>query len=171
MSPLRRFIREVLTPQYTMSTRNNEPQNVARFGAPIRTQFWSLGRPIGAKPLKHAACTVIKDPLGNFLGVSREYDPNDFGFPGGHVEEGETPEQAAVRELGEETGLSCSDLNHLITMKAGDYKVHIYTCTAHGEIDTPESGVVKWVTPEELLQGSFGDQNRVVLRMLGVKIP
>lgn len=28
-----------------------------------------------------------------------------FTFPGGHVDEGETPEQAAVREAGEELGL------------------------------------------------------------------
>lgn len=171
MSFLRDFIREVLTPHYSMSTRNNEPSNVKRFDIPVRTQFWSLGRPIGAKPLKHAACAVIKDATGKFLGVSRGHDPMDFGFPGGHVEKDETPEQAVARELEEETGLQCSDLRHLITMKAGDYKVHVYTCVAHGEIDTDEAGVVKWVTPEDLLRGSFGDQNRVVLRMLGVKIP
>jgi 8-oxo-dGTP pyrophosphatase MutT (NUDIX family) len=32
-------------------------------------------------------------------------DPEKWGFPGGHVEPGETPEAAAYRELEEETGL------------------------------------------------------------------
>lgn len=30
---------------------------------------------------------------------------NKFNFPGGHIEEGETPIQAAIREVGEECGL------------------------------------------------------------------
>lgn len=32
-------------------------------------------------------------------------DPEKWGFPGGHVEPGETPDAAAYRELEEETGL------------------------------------------------------------------
>ena len=32
-----------------------------------------------------------------------------FNFPGGHIEPGETPEQAAVRELAEETGLTAAE--------------------------------------------------------------
>jgi 8-oxo-dGTP pyrophosphatase MutT (NUDIX family) len=33
-------------------------------------------------------------------------DPEKWGFPGGHVEPGETPEAAAYRELEEETGVA-----------------------------------------------------------------
>jgi 8-oxo-dGTP pyrophosphatase MutT (NUDIX family) len=36
-----------------------------------------------------------------------------FTFPGGHVEEGETPEQAAVREAEEELGLAVFIKKHL----------------------------------------------------------
>ncbi len=34
-----------------------------------------------------------------------------WGFPKGHLEEGETPSQAALRETGEETGLECLTLH------------------------------------------------------------
>lgn len=167
---LRRYIAEVLTPQYSAARRNDAPQNVMRFDDPIRTQFWSLGRPIGAAPLRHAACAVVMDPMGKFLGVSRKHDPTDFGFPGGHVEPGEKPEEAAARELQEETGLTCDDIQKLVTLIDGGVKVHVFTCVAHGQIDTDEAGVVAWVTPQKLAAGSFGDQNRIALGMLGVKI-
>ena len=35
-----------------------------------------------------------------------EYENNTFGFPKGHLKEGETPEEAAKREITEEVGLS-----------------------------------------------------------------
>lgn len=44
---------------------------------------------------------------GQFLLVKRKKEPNanTWGFPGGHVELGETALDAAVRELHEETGV------------------------------------------------------------------
>lgn len=40
-------------------------------------------------------------------------------IPGGKVEEGETPEEAALRECQEETGLLCRDIQPLISFQAG----------------------------------------------------
>ena len=54
----------------------------------------------------------IFDDEGRVL-LQRRGDSGKWGFPGGAVELGETPEMAAVRELKEETGLDV-EVKHLI---------------------------------------------------------
>lgn len=55
---------------------------------------------------KLGAIAVVQHE-GRFLLVKRKKEPNanTWGFPGGHVELGETALTAAVRELAEETGV------------------------------------------------------------------
>lgn len=52
-----------------------------------------------------AAAGFITDPSGKVLLVKPNYRDH-WGWPGGHVDEGESPEAACARELGEELGLS-----------------------------------------------------------------
>src|SRR3977135_1784338 len=40
----------------------------------------------------------------------------NWGFPKGHLQEGEPPERAAVREVGEETGLAALELRSPIAV-------------------------------------------------------
>lgn len=42
-------------------------------------------------------------------GPKNEPSPNEWGIPCGHVEQGEAPEEAAVREFFEETGIQVKD--------------------------------------------------------------
>jgi 8-oxo-dGTP diphosphatase len=67
---------------------------------------------------------VIKDPGGRLLLVRRGHEPGAglWSLPGGHVEPGETDEQAVAREVLEETGLrvACGRLLGTVALPGPD---------------------------------------------------
>lgn len=52
---------------------------------------------------------------GDRLLIGRRSDSGRWNMPGGHIDEGETPKEAALRELREETGI-CLDSNKLMPL-------------------------------------------------------
>ena len=52
-----------------------------------------------------ATDVIIQMPDDKIVIIERKYEPLGFALPGGHVEVGETVEQAAIREMKEETNL------------------------------------------------------------------
>jgi mutator protein MutT len=73
------------------------------------------------KKRPRAAVAIIKQGRTWLLGLSTAEDDrqNRWCFPGGHIEAGETPEQAAVREAYEETGIKCKAIqNHFYHEKS-----------------------------------------------------
>jgi ADP-ribose pyrophosphatase YjhB (NUDIX family) len=118
---------------------------------------------------KQAACCLIMSADGKVLAVSRKDDPNAFGLPGGKIDAGETPEEAAGRELQEETGLTATALHQVFTRKDADgFVTTTFACEVQGQINTPEAGVIRWVTPEVLFNGPFGSYNRRLWAKLGL---
>lgn len=117
--------------------------------------------------MKHAVVIlVMKD--NKVLGVSRKDDPSAFGLPGGKVDDGETLEQAARRELLEETGLIATSLRCVYVAPEKEFSTVAFEASVTGEISTTESGVVRWVEPEVLFSGPFGEYNTRLFTHLNI---
>jgi A/G-specific adenine glycosylase len=98
---------------------------------------------------------------------------NLWEFPGGRLEQGETPEMALVREYEEETKLSVGNLKKITTVQ---HSYTIYRVTLHcffcSVIDSRYRPVLqtaqeyRWVTPEDLSAFAFPAGHRKLLSHL-----
>ena len=90
---------------------------------------------------------------GKVLLVHRpKYD--DWSFPKGKLEDGETWEEGALREVEEETGLRCTIGEELgrtyYVVLQGPKEVRSYRMSSDGEpVAQDEVDEVRWVTPGE----------------------
>lgn len=121
------------------------------------------------KALRRAACVLVVADDGTVLAVSRRDDPTMMGLPGGKVDPGETPEEAAARELKEETGLDCISLQRVFVADDGEYVTTTFACQVTGQIESDEEGVIRWVQPNVLIDPTtspFADYNRQLFARL-----
>lgn len=104
-----------------------------------------------------------EQPIDIILGVSRKYDHNDMGLPGGKCEDNETFEECIKREVLEETGLTVTTCKEIfersVIYKNQEVIGKTFLCEVEGEIHTDEPHIVKWVTWDDLFRGSFGEYN------------
>jgi 8-oxo-dGTP diphosphatase len=113
------------------------------------------------QPKLGVSASVWRD--GKVLLVERAKPPKGiWAFPGGHVELGETLEQAAARELHEETGMTARftgllGLYDVIRRdEAGHVSLHYVIACYLGEagpeqpIAASDAADVRWVDPDQL---------------------
>ncbi|MFO0598160.1 MAG: NUDIX domain-containing protein [Myxococcaceae bacterium] len=113
------------------------------------------------------AVVVIIEDEGRVLGVSRPGLPEDVGLPGGSIDPGETPEQAAVREVKEETGLDVT-VRHLVTRPFHSHLVHAFVATSFsGVVHASEEGEAKWTDWDGVCSGRYGAFNRELQKLCG----
>lgn len=98
---------------------------------------------------------VVKD--GKLLTATRidGKHKNQIGGPGGHIDRGEEPEEAAIREAYEEFRIECKNLKPLGVLDGGRAygKSAVFLCTEYdGEPETDEEEMTdcRWRTIEEL---------------------
>ena len=123
--------------------------------------------------MKKSVQVVLLNKNGEVLAVSRKNDHNDFGIIGGKVDNGETIEEAAIRETKEETGLNIYNLKLIFAMFKNGYMGYTYLCDYSGNIYTNEPHIVKWTSFETVINGSFGKWNILVAESwqnMGIKI-
>jgi len=115
-----------------------------------------------AETQRHSALpktAVIYVTKGNkVLAVSRGSDLSDLNMPGGRVESGEDPKDAAVRELWEETGLKADEIYPIYTRVNKGYLVTAFRVpNFHGKLSPSDEGIPSWEDSETLKGGRFGE--------------
>ncbi|MBC2884809.1 NUDIX domain-containing protein [Ochrobactrum sp. CM-21-5] len=116
-----------------------------------------------------------------FLLVERGKEPwkGWLAFPGGGVEAGETAEEAAIRELKEETALDAQSLSHVITVdlalegKAYDqsYYLSVFRALDVSGDEQPgdDAAAIRWLTIEEMADEKVTDSTLDVARSVAAK--
>lgn len=118
------------------------------------------------------SATVLMFRQGLVLGVSRGNDLRDWGMPGGYVEPGETPAEAASRELREETGISVDPVDMMQVYQAKGCATFTPACPVStfevGESVVSDEGIAAWILVERITAPTctFGASNAKMLRAL-----
>lgn len=112
--------------------------------------------PVEKSQLKGCGVLVVQD--GKILAGTRieRGGRGKLCGPGGHIDEGETPEQAARREAFEEFGIECQELTSLGTLKNGTSA--IFLCQKFRgtpTTDEVEMTEAQWLTIEELQEADL----------------
>ncbi len=110
------------------------------------------------KPIVVSAPIVTrknKDGQTEILNVLA-HNKDKYGFPGGKLNDGETPEQAVIRETEEELGATPTNIEYKDTFTAltpdgRGIEMHIFTGRVSSEI-TPNNEIAElhWLTYEQM---------------------
>jgi 8-oxo-dGTP diphosphatase len=120
-------------------------------------------------------CTVSDDT--SRIAILLIYDKHgNWGLPKGHLEDGETPMQAAQREIAEETGLTCTigpfvqRISYPVFKRGGwrekhvDYFLAQSACTDLRPQTNEGIRAARWLAPDEALASISREQVREVVR-------
>jgi len=113
------------------------------------------------------AAVVFITRNGKVLAVSRGSNMSNMNMPGGEVELGEEPIDAAARELKEETGLTAQEIFPIFTKVYNGRLVSAFKVPSYsGDLVSSHEGQTSWEDPEALLRSSYGDYFRDMLSSL-----
>ena len=124
------------------------------------------------------AAVVATDELGRVLLLKHLFrGGSGWGVPGGFLEAGEQPADAARRELREEAGIELEDLR-LVSVRTLRRPRQVETLFAARVADSSRAHVAsgevsraEWFAPDQLPAGLPADQRRLIERVLKSRAP
>jgi A/G-specific adenine glycosylase len=136
-------------------------------------------RPVASPPVKTLQIEMATGVLMHkgLLFIQQRQANDVWGslweFPGGRLEEGETPEETVVREYREETGFAVAVAGEITTVihHYMKYRVvlHGFTCRLTGEDTEPALHAAqdfRWVAPRDLAQYGFPAGHRKLIEYM-----
>lgn len=132
--------------------------------------------PIGERTMKNTTLIYIEKD-GKTLLLHRTKKKNDLNHDlwvgiGGHCEEGESPEDCALREAKEETGLTLTEYKYrgVVTFVSDKYEgeyMHLFTSSDFvGDIIECDEGDLEWIENERVLSLPAWEGDRLFLELL-----
>jgi mutator protein MutT len=112
---------------------------------PVAKVYWFFRR-----PKAHGAGCIIEFN-NKILVVRNTYGIRLWGFPGGGINNNESPEQAAKREAFEEVGI---DVKNIRSLGQFDYTLHYRSGTVYIFTGNADSEIIK-IDPNEILEARW----------------
>lgn len=131
---------------------------------PVSSYMRTLRERVGRRLLLvPSVAAIIHDERGRIL-LLRQRDGGRWSLPAGAIEPGESPQQATVREVYEETGLTVADARLLDVVGGSDFRttypngdhveftISVFACRVDGELRALDGEAVAfdWVERMEV---------------------
>ncbi|MCG3129010.1 MAG: Diadenosine hexaphosphate hydrolase [Phycisphaerae bacterium] len=123
----------------------------------------------GSTTPTHAGGIVLRDgPRGTLVLLIRaRSDPTLWIFPKGHVDPGESPQHAALREVREEAGVAATIIRRVDDMPIASGMAAIYLMRYITDVPPAEQRECLWCTaPEAQELLTYSDSRAVLARAL-----
>ena len=133
--------------------------------------------------MRNTTLCYLENDRGEYLmmhRIKKEHDVNHEKWVGvgGKFEDGESPEECAVRETREETGLTLTDYRYcgIVTFVSDRWEteyMHLFHATAwRGDlIRDCREGVLEWIGKDRLAALPQWTGDRIFLRLMDEKVP